>query len=80
MRRYYLYLLRGTSLKLTKDEIKDFLKCCKEENEEPTPFKFLEWKGAYYNYYYFDETVESTEIDNSNDFSKLIEEVIKEQI
>lgn len=75
MEKYYIYLKRLSRLRITEDDIKDYLQECKEENCTPEISDFIDTYLARWDH--FDtlfESVEDTEILDSSDFDKLIKE------
>ena len=74
-KKYYLLLTRYTNLEIKKDDIKDYLEQCKEFENTPSDSDFLDYIGSKYSFDNFFEEIEDTEIDDSSQFFKLIEEI-----
>lgn len=75
--KYYLLLNRFTNLEFKKDDVKDYLKECKEFGDTPSDLGFLDYMDSRYSFDNFFEEIEDTEIDDSSQFFKLIEEIEK---
>ena len=69
----YLYLCRLTSIKIEEKDVKSFLRKCKLDKKTPDPLDFLDYIGNK-NSFNDNETIDATDIDNADDFYKLIEE------
>ena len=76
-KKYYLSLIRFTNLEIKRDDIKNYLEQCKEFEDTPSGLDFLDYIGSKYSFDNFFEEIEDTEIDDSSQFFKLIEEIEK---
>lgn len=76
-KKYYLLLNRYTILEIKKENVKDYLKQCKEFGDTPSALDFLSYIGSEYSFDDFLEEVEETDIEDSTQFFKLKEEIEK---
>lgn len=68
-----VYLKRYTKLRIKEDDINDYLEECKNSDIEPEIFDFLDnYLDTYECFDTFDETVDDTDIINSDEFDKFI--------
>lgn len=68
-----VYLKRYTKLRIKEDDINDYLEECKNSDLEPEIFDFLDsYLDTYECFDTFDETVDDTDIINSDEFDKFI--------
>ena len=74
-KKYYLLLNRFTNLEIKKEDVKEYLKECDENDIFPSPIDFLDNYLGYYNSFSLGEIVEDTDIDDATNFYSLIKEI-----
>lgn len=75
--KYYLLLTRFTNLEIKRNDVKNYLEQCKEFGDTPSDLDFLDYISSKYSFNNFFEEIEDTEVDDSSQFFKLIEEIEK---
>jgi len=73
--KYYLLLNRFTNLEIKKEDVKEYLEECYENNTKPNSIDFLDYLGYRNCLSIFDENIEDTDIEDDTQFYQLIKEI-----